>query len=431
MYDMQKLAKLVKELEDQLVCCMRCGLCQAVCPVFAETGRETDVTRGKLALLEALTREMLKDPVGVGEHLHHCLLCGSCAANCPSGVKVLDIFIKARILLTGYLGLSPVKRLIFRGMLSHPGFFDRLLEWGACLQRVFIKPADNLLGTSCSRFWFPLGKRHFNALAAVPFHSLAGATKTDSGKSGIKVGFFSGCVIDKIFPAIGQAVVRSLDYHGIGLFLPQSQGCCGIPALSSGDATAFHRLVRHNLKTFASEPFHYLVTACATCTSTIKKLWPAMANGLTGEEQSQIRGMADKVMDISQFLVDVAGVDQVFPSRKDDLEIVSYHDPCHLRKSLGIAEQPRKLISANPRSFFREMNEADRCCGCGGSFNLEHYDMSASIGKRKRDNIIESQCSTVATSCPACILQISDMLSQAGDPVRVRHVIEIYADSLS
>ena len=43
MYDMKKLAALIKELEEQLVVCMRCGMCQAVCPVFAETGREADV----------------------------------------------------------------------------------------------------------------------------------------------------------------------------------------------------------------------------------------------------------------------------------------------------------------------------------------------------------------------------------------------------
>ena len=58
------LARLMKELEDQLVVCMRCGLCQAVCPLFAETGREADVARGKLALLDGLLKEILKNPGG-------------------------------------------------------------------------------------------------------------------------------------------------------------------------------------------------------------------------------------------------------------------------------------------------------------------------------------------------------------------------------
>ncbi len=429
MYDLKELAKLVRQLENQLITCMRCGMCQAVCPVFAETGRESDVARGKLALLDALIKELFKQPDGVSDRLNHCLLCGSCGANCPSGVKVLDIFIKARAILAGYMGLSPAKRLIFRGVLSHPRSFDRLMEWGASFQGAFIKPADRLLGTSCGRFSFPLANRHFKALASVPFHNLADALDT-TGKSGVKVGFFTGCVIDKIFPNIGLSVVRSLKHHEIGIFLPQNQGCCGIPALSSGDTTAFSRLVRHNLEIFSAQKLDYLVTSCATCTSTIKKLWTLMASDFSESEQSQIRTIADKTVDISQFLVDVAGAKQVSASQGNEAQTISYHDPCHLKKSLGISEQPRKLISANPAYRLKEMAEADRCCGCGGSFNLQHYEISSSIGKRKRDNIVATDCTTVATGCPACMLQISDMLSQEGDRIEVKHVIEIYADSL-
>lgn len=431
MRDVRKLAELVRKIEDRLAACMRCGMCQAVCPVFAETGRETDVARGKLALLDGLIREVFQDPTKVQERLAHCLLCGSCAANCPSGVEVLPIFIEARTILTGYTGLSPFKRLIFRGLLSNPGFFDRLLQWGASLQGAFIKPANEFLGTSCGRFSFPLGNRHFMPLAPVPFHRRGSPVDIPASKSKVRVGFFSGCVVDKIFPQIGEAVVRSLEHNGIGVFVPGNQACCGIPALSSGDSDTFGKLVRHSLDLFAAERLDYIVTACATCTSTITKLWPSMASDLTEEEDGRLRAIAGKTLDISRFLVDVAGVNQVSTSPKGDIETITYHDPCHLKKSLGIAAQPRALIAANPRYRLREMAEADRCCGCGGSFNLQHYGISASIGKRKRDNIAASQCCVVATGCPACMLQIGDMLSQAGDQIQVKHVIEIYADSFS
>ena len=108
----KELTKLMQELEDQLTVCMRCGMCMAVCPLFAETGREADVARGKLALLEGLLQEMFKDPKGVYERLNRCLLCGSCAANCPSGVSTMEIFIKSRAILTGFMGLSPSKKLL-------------------------------------------------------------------------------------------------------------------------------------------------------------------------------------------------------------------------------------------------------------------------------------------------------------------------------
>ena len=429
MYDMKRLAGLVKELEDQLMVCMRCGMCQAVCPVFAETGREADVARGKLALLDGLIQQMFKDPKGVHERMMRCLLCGSCAANCPSGVKVLEIFLKARAILVGYMGLHPAKKLIFRGMLARPRLFNSLLRWGTSLQGVFLKPADDLLGTSCGRLLSPLADRHVKALAPSPFHARAGQIDT-RGSSGLKVAFFVGCVVDNIFPDIGSAVVRSLEHNNVGIFLPGEQGCCGIPALSSGDTQTFHKLVRYNLEIFSAGKFDYLVTACATCTSTIKKLWPLFADELSPSEQAQVRALAEKTMDISEFLVDKAGVVAAAPQSMDGKPLVTYHDPCHLKKSLGIGTQPRTLLRANTGYAFKEMSEPDRCCGCGGSFNLQYYGISTAIGERKRKNIADSGCRTVATSCPACMLQISDMLSQAGERISVKHAVEIYAESL-
>jgi glycolate oxidase iron-sulfur subunit len=118
MADLHKLAQMLQELDDQMVACMKCGMCQAVCPVFAESLNEADVTRGKIALLENLAKEMIADAKGVQEKLNKCLLCGSCAANCPSGVKIMDIFLKARIIVNTYMGLSPVKKVILKGMLT-------------------------------------------------------------------------------------------------------------------------------------------------------------------------------------------------------------------------------------------------------------------------------------------------------------------------
>ena len=55
---------MLQELDDLLVNCMKCGLCQGVCPVFAETGNEGDVTRGKLDMLEGLANSMIfREPV--------------------------------------------------------------------------------------------------------------------------------------------------------------------------------------------------------------------------------------------------------------------------------------------------------------------------------------------------------------------------------
>ncbi|MBW2591154.1 MAG: (Fe-S)-binding protein, partial [Deltaproteobacteria bacterium] len=240
MPDMRELANLMKELKDQLALCMRCGTCQSVCPLFAQTGREADVARGKLALLDGLLQEMFKNPEGVYDRLDRCLLCGSCAAACPSGVKVLDIFIKARVILTTYIGLPWIKKIILRKFLSHPRTFDRLIQWGSRFQKLFFRPVNDTLKTSCVRFLpLLLSKRHIVSLAPEPFHCHIPSLNTKTGHSGIRVAIFVGCLIDKIYPNIAQATLDVLSHHGVGVFLPENQGCCGIPAISAGDATTF------------------------------------------------------------------------------------------------------------------------------------------------------------------------------------------------
>jgi glycolate oxidase iron-sulfur subunit len=146
--------------------------------------------------------------------------------------------------------------------------------------------------------------------------------------------------------------------------------------------------------------------------------------------QERVAALAAKTLDISQFLVDRLGVAPAAIGPAAGRITLTYHDPCHLKKSLGVAAQPRALIQANPAYILKEMPESDWCCGCGGSFNLQHYEASAAIGRRKRDNIAASQARVVATGCPACMVQITGLASQAGLRLRVKHTVEIYAEFL-
>ncbi len=429
MADLHQLARMFKKLDDQLVNCMRCGMCQAVCPLFRETGRETDVTRGKLALLEGLAAEILNDPKGIDAAINRCLLCGTCQANCPSGVQIVDIFLEARAILTGYFGLSPVKKAIFRGMLANPRLFNALTAMGSKFQGIFTKKVDDLLGSSCARFNAPVvADRHFNALAARPFRKIVPELDTPAGASGLKVAFFPGCVVDKMFPQVGEAVIKILKKKGVGVYLPSGQACCGIPVLTSGDRQTFNTLIEMNVELFRNAAFDYLITPCASCTATIKELWPHLYSG-SKDIAGDIARIGDATKDIAEFLVDNCGIDDLGVTPAGG-ETITYHDPCHLKNSLGITRQPRTLIRAAGCSFV-EMNEAGTCCGCGGSFNVAHYELSKKIGNRKADNIVASGAGTVATCCPACMMQMTDMLSRRDKGLRVRHVVELYADSLA
>ncbi len=427
--DVSRLAQTLLELDDMLVSCMRCGLCQSVCPVYGTTMREADVTRGKIALLENLAHSMIADAESVNDKLNRCLLCGSCQANCPSGVKIMDIFLRARAIVAEYMGYSPVKKLIFRGLLVRPGFFNALLDLSSKFQGLFIKEASPTIGTSCSSIMQPIiGDRHFAALAKQSYHSKVASLDTPAGKSGLRVAFFPGCVTDKLFPGVAEATVKVLEKHGVGIYMPEKQGCCGIPALASGDRKAYDALVRLNLQKFAGAGCDYLITPCATCGATIKEIWPKLMQNYSVTEQRQIEVLHEKTIDITAFLLDVLKVS--LPSPTEGGKRITYHDSCHLKKSLGVTEQPRSILKSLPGWQLVEMPDADKCCGCGGSFTLNHYDLSKKIGQRKRDNIVSVRPEAVATGCPACMMQIMDMLSQNHDSIPVKHVVELYAETL-
>ncbi|WP_300464118.1 (Fe-S)-binding protein [Desulfobacula sp.] len=427
---MQQLARDVRKLEDQLAACTRCGMCQANCPLFAQTGKEADVSRGKLVLINGLIDQMFDDAKGVNERLQRCLLCGSCAHGCPSGVNVLDIFLKARVIIAQYLGLPFAKKIVFKQLLSHPDTFNGLMGRVASFQKIFFKREHNVQKTSCARIASPLLRhRHMVPLDDTAFNQTLGSIDCRIDGKGVKVAFFVGCLIDKAFPNIAHSVVDVLSHFNAQVFIPSHQGCCGIPAIASGDFETFKVLVKRHIDLFSKEKFDYLVTACATCSSTIINLWPSLLKQGDKLLLRRIEALAEKTVDISWLMEKRFDLTSAIPENEGGKKKVTYHDPCHLKKSLGIFNEPRQVILAAGHDI-KEMKDSDTCCGMGGSFNLAHYDISTQIGLKKAQNIIDTGCSTVATSCPACMMQISDMLARLKQPVAVKHPVEIYAQAL-
>jgi glycolate oxidase iron-sulfur subunit len=461
---MVELIRLMKTLDQQVARCSRCGICQSVCPLYNVTKNESDVARGKLMLLDGLMQSFFSDPKGVAKRLDRCLLCGSCEANCPRGVRVVEIFLNARMIISDYRGMPLFKKIIFRHLLSNPVLFDRIVSWGAKWQYLFFKKTNFQLDASCAKMVSPLlSKRCMVPLAPVPFNKISSSLKSglkqelkteskpmlkkDKPETGLKVAFFVGCLLDKVFPKVASDIVRILNFHGVQVIIPPFQGCCGIPALSSGDHSTFNRLVEHNLIQFDPSGFDYLVTGCATCTATIKKIWPSMfksgfKSGFKPEFKSELESasedqkaavdqIVEKIFDISQFLVDVIGVPPLEKTNQQPPKsVVTYHDPCHLRKTLNIYSQPRTLIESGNLYALKEMPDAASCCGMGGSFNLAHYDLSAAIGEKKISSIEKTGASVVATNCPACMIQLSDMLSRQQKKIRVAHTVELYSETL-
>lgn len=430
MSNLHELSQRLMALDDRITACMKCGMCQAVCPMFGASGMEADVARGKLALIDNLAHEMIQDPEAVADKLGRCLLCGSCQASCPPGVQIMDVFMEAREIVNAYLGLHPVKKMIFRALLPQPSVFNLAMRVGAPMQGLMFRSTGAPQGTVCAPMLnFMLGDRHMRPLAKKPLHVRHGALDERRQPGGIKVAFYPGCMGDKMYVDMAEACLKVLRHHNVAVFMPKGLTCCGIPALSSGDADGMVKQMKVNLKALDGVDFDYILSPCGSCTSTVKELWPRYAGRIGAVEKRKADQLAAKAMDINAFLVDVLKV-QPAGTPAGNATSVTYHDSCHLKKSLGVVSQPRAVMAANPAYKVVEMAEPDRCCGCGGSFNLFHYDFSRKIGQRKRDNVVASQAEVVAAGCPACMMQLEDVLSHNKDRVRVMHTVEIYAESL-
>ena len=428
MTNLAKLAEETAKLDDKLSACMKCGTCQSVCPIFKETLMEADVARGKLSLLSDIENKVAKDAEGVRGKLDRCLLCGSCQAACPSGVSILDIFIKAREISAQYMGLSPIKKIIFRAMLCNPRFFSFCAEVSAPFRGLFMRRQNNAPRTLSSPLLAPIiGDRRLPELPEKTIRQKYGDYDTPAGKSGLKVLFFTGCMGDKVYPNVTEACLKIFKHYGIGVAMPSGLACCGIPALASGDADSFKKMASYNLDILGKLEFDYVVTACASCTETIEQFWPKYAEG---KQKATAEKIAAKTLDISAFLVDVIGLEKSAASAGGKREKVTYHDSCHLAKSLGGAQTAEGACKGEPRMRAYRDARARHMLRLRRELYPDTLRHFKEIGGRKRDNIVASGAETVACGCPACMMQISNMLALNGDEIKVKHVAELYADSL-
>ena len=307
MDNLKNLADELSQLDDKLVKCMRCGTCQSVCPVFAETKKESDVTRGKLALLSNLAQGLIDDPKSVRERLDRCLLCGSCQSACPSGVSILDIFMRAREISAQYMGLNPIKKMAFRVMLCNPKLFAFLVKIGRPFHPLFMRDQKNAPHTAKAPLMkLAIGDRCLPVMPKFSIGEKYGDLDIPAGKSGIKVLFFTGCVGDKVYTNVTEACLKIFKHFGVGVRIPKNLACCGIPALASGDVPSFQKMLVHDIDIIAKSDFDYIVTACASCTETIGELWAKYAPPQYADKAEKIGA---KAIDINADSVEVRSID--------------------------------------------------------------------------------------------------------------------------
>jgi glycolate oxidase iron-sulfur subunit len=417
--------------------CIRCGRCMSVCPVYQTTFRETDVARGRLALLESVQEGAAGWSERLEEILSRCLLCGACAQNCASKVEATRIFQRARQRLfeagKDRRPGNPMIRSVREGQLSG----RLLLKGGALLQGLLCRKIPQSSGLHLR---FPLsfftGRAFVPALAWDPFLKAFDPAGPGHAK-GPRVGFFVGCGANYLFPDTAWALVRILRHMGASIVIPKDQACCGLPAYVSGDKETAKALAKKNIEAFDSLELDAVLTVCASCGSHLKNLGALFEDDPVGKAAAG--ALARKHQDAMAFLVENLGLDAHLKAlasarapRGRPLYRVAYHDPCHLRIGQGITEPPRRLIDALPGVELVEAPHPAQCCGHGGDFNLSHFDLSVEILNRRMEDFQRAEPDAIVTGCTGCLLQFAEGVCRQGleQQVRVCHPLILVDEAM-
>ena len=118
-------------------------------------------------------------------------------------------------------------------------------------------------------------------------------------------------------------------------------------------------------------------------------------------------------------------------NRPDSDEVeVAFHEACHAKRELGVDDQPKALMDATPGLRRIEMDQAEVCCGFGGTFAVKYSDISGAMLNDKLDNIESSGAAVVAACDTSCLMHIGGGLRRRGSGVRTAHVAELIAQGL-
>jgi len=108
---------------------------------------------------------------------------------------------------------------------------------------------------------------------------------------------------------------------------------------------------------------------------------------------------------------------------------ITYHDPCHARKTQGVWKEPRALLSQNYPLI--EMENPNRCCGFGGvTIQTERFELAQMAGAPKAKMIEETGADIVSAECSACRMQLTNAMYQNGVKTVFKNPIELMEEAL-
>ncbi|MFZ5644693.1 MAG: (Fe-S)-binding protein [Bacillota bacterium] len=396
--------------------CVRCGRCTTVCPTYNVTKKETMLARGRIRLIREYVEGNIELSVRLKLYNDLCLGCKACVDVCPSRIRVYDLvsLMKREILKKD--GIPLMEGMFLKRVLNSPQSFRMVLNY------------LNLARKSGFAGLLPDGiKEKQRLLPNIPpksFEELYSPSQGSPKRKKFRVGYFVGCLTSSLFPELALDVVKVLEQHDCEVIVPAGTACCGHPHRAGGEVEESAKLARRNIEVFLGKGVDYIVTDCGTCGHGLREY----AQLFDGNFAEKAGDFSKRVYDVSQFLVDIAGL-RVGNKKLLAGVTVTYHESCHLIRNQNISAQPREILKSIPGLEFREMPEAGWCCGAAGSFSVKHQDIARKILQRKVENIRSTGPGYVAAGCPACLMQLDFGSREFSVPYRVKHPVQLLAET--
>jgi len=235
------------------------------------------------------------------------------------------------------------------------------------------------------------------------------------------IALFVTCLVDLMRPSVGFASVALLEDAGCRVSVPRGQTCCGQPAYNNGDDKHAREIAERVITAF--ESFDYIVVPSGSCAGMLKKHYPKIFIADPAWRQ-RADDFAERCYELTSFLVDIMDYQ---PGDVSFTGNATYHDSCSGLRELEIKQQPRQLLGTVAGLNLVEMQDAEVCCGFGGTFCVKYPDISVKMVSDKVANIERTGADTVLSGDVGCLLNIAGRLKRQGNNVKVLHVAEVLA----
>lgn len=241
----------------------------------------------------------------------------------------------------------------------------------------------------------------------------------------MRVGLFITCLVDGLFPDVGDAMVQLLRRLDVDVDVPLQQTCCGQMHINSGFGSLALPLIKNQVRAF--DGYDAIVAPSASCVGSVRHQYEQIARERSdGQLVNEVQDLSKRTYELSEFLVDVLGVTDVgayFPHR------VTYHPTCHSLRVLRTGDRAIRLLEAVEGIDLVALTQAESCCGFGGTFALKNSDVSGAMLADKVECVVQSGARFVTAADSSCLMHIGGGLTRAGAGAHTIHLAEVLAST--